>query len=162
MNMQSVRVGAVLVVIVLLYGSRLTKGSSRQSAEGLVFGMKPFVVFSRLLAVAVYIGYFAYSMRTSHFALPVWFPVVILVAIVFSLLQLPGTIVLGPDALSQRFWLLGTKTIRYRDVSVIQALNAGQAIRVVGEGRAITHTNNQSASAEFLAETERRTGIQAR
>jgi hypothetical protein len=157
--MQGIRAVVVVLVIILLYGSRLTKGKARETPEGLVFGMKPFVIFSRALALLVYAGYFLYSMQTSRFALPAWFPVVILLAIGFSMLQLPGTIVLGPTAISQRFWMLGTKVIRYEEVMSIQAFSAGRAIRVVGDNRVIiTHTNNQSAAEEFKAEIARRTG----
>ncbi len=159
--MQGVRLTVVALVVMMLYGSRLTAGSVRKTPEGFSFGMKPFVMISRLLALLVYIGYFIYSVRTSQFVMPAWLPVVILIAVGFSMIQLPGTIVLGPDSLSQKFWLLKSKVIRYRDVSSIQVFGAGRAVRVIGDNRVvITHTNNHSAAEEFKAEMARRTGKQ--
>ena len=79
----------------------------------------------------------------------------------FGVYQLPGTIVLTPTAVVQRFWLRAQKTIAYGEVMVIQAVQAGRITRVLGDNRVtITHTYNHSAAAEFREEIARRTGKQ--
>jgi hypothetical protein len=159
MNMQSIRLVTIFLVFVLLYGSRLSKGKARVTPEGLSFGMKPFVAATRVLAVAVYVAYFMYTILTSQYQLPVWFPFVVVIAIGFSMLQLPGTIVLGPTEMTQRFWLIKSKVIRYSDVTSVQAFSAGRAVRVIGDRTVITHTGNHSGAEEFKAEIARRTGV---
>ncbi len=154
----TVRIIAVVVVFALLYGSRLSKGTAKQTPEGLVFAMKPFVIVARVATLLLYLGFFGHAILSQAHAIPVWFPLVFLVAVAFILLQLPGTIVLGAEAVTQRFWLLKSKRIGYAEVMSIQAFSAGRAIRVVGDNRVvITHTNNHSASEVFRAEIERRT-----
>ena len=155
----AVRITAVVVVFALLYGSRLTKGSVKETSEGLVFAMKPFVIVARVATFLLYLGFFGHTLLSQAQSVPIWFPLVFIVAVVFILIQLPGTIMLGPDAVTQRFWLLKTKRIGYAEVMTIQASSAGRAIRVLGDNRTvITHTNNHSAAETFRAELERRTG----
>lgn len=157
MDMQAVRFTVVILVIAVLYGSRMVKGKPTETPEGLRFGMKSVVIASRLVALAVYVGFYVYTARTHP--IPVWVPVLLVLAVLFVALQLPGTIVLGPDGLTQRFWLLKTKAIRYDEVMTIQALNAGRAVRVAGDSRvAITHNSNLVGQEEFMAEMARRTG----
>jgi hypothetical protein len=159
MDMQTLRIGIVLLLAVLLYGSRMTKGTAKTTPEGLSFGMKLFVVVTRLIALAVYVGFYFYTVRTAQHPLPIWVPSLFVVIVLFAALQLPGTIVLGPESLTQKFWLRAAKTIRYDEVMAITSLTAGRAIRVVGDNRVvITHTNNYAAAEEFKAEMTRRTG----
>ena len=161
MDMQTVRFAVVLVVIVLLYGSRMSTGKAKTTPEGLSFGMKLFVIIARLIAVAVYIGFFVYTARTMQHPMPIWAPILLVVLVLFAALQLPGTIVMGAEALTQKFWLRAAKTIRYDEVMAISALTAGRAIRVVGDNRVvITHTNNHAAADQFKTEMTRRTGKQ--
>ena len=159
MQFNAVRVAAILAVLVLLYGSRLTKGSAKQTPEGLSFAMKPVVVGARVAALIFYVGFFGYTLATHRQHVPMWFPAFFLIAIGFILLQLPGTIVLGPDAVTQRFWFLKQRVIGYSEVMTIQAFAAGRAVRVLGDNRVvITHTNNHSAADRFRSELEQRTG----
>ncbi len=158
-DMSAVRITAVVVVFALLYGSRLTAGSATETPEGLSFAMKPFVMIARVVALLLYLGFFGYTLWAHALSVPVWFPMIFLVAVAFILLQLPGTIVLGPAAVTQRFWFLKQRVIRYQEVMTIQAFSAGRAIRVLGDDRVtITHTSNHSAAEVFRAELERRIG----
>jgi hypothetical protein len=73
--------------------------------------------------------------------------------------QLPGTIVLTPEAVVQRFWLRASKVIPYREIMTIYAGRTGNVTRVLGSNRiTITHTFNHSGSAEFRTELSRRSG----
>lgn len=159
LDMSAVRITAVAVVFALLYGSRLTKGNAKEGPEGLIFAMKPFVVVARVAALVMYLAFFGYTLHSQAHAVPVWFPMVFLVAVAFILLQLPGTIVLGPTSVTQRFWFLKQRVIGYREIVSIHAFAAGRAVRVLGDHRVvITHTNNHSAASVFRAELEQRTG----
>jgi len=51
---------AIGLAILLLYGSRLTKGSVSQTTEGLAFRIKPLFAWSRAIALPAYILFFAY------------------------------------------------------------------------------------------------------
>lgn len=153
------RITAVVIVFALLYGSRLTKGTAKQTPEGLSFAMKPMVIVARVGALLLYLGFFGYMLKTQGSAVPMWFPVLFVVAIGFILMQLPGTIVLGADAATQSFWFLKKRVIRYPEVMTIQAFSAGRAIRVLGNNSVvITHTNNHAAADVFRAELELKTG----
>ena len=84
-----------------------------------------------------------------------------IVAIVFILIRMPGTITLTPTAVTQRFWLLPSKQIAYEDVMAIQSVRGGSITRVMGNTRVnIVHTQGHSAADEFRAEMEKRTGKQ--
>lgn len=153
------RIFAVVAVFALLYGSRLNKGKARETPAGVVFPMKPMVIVARVAALVLYIGFFGYTLRTQGTAIPMWFPALFLLAVGFILLQLPGTIVLGPESITQNFWFLKQRVIRYGEVMAIQAFSAGRAIRVLGDNRmVVTHTNNHSDAQRFRAELERSTG----
>ncbi|HXC97318.1 MAG TPA: hypothetical protein VNU92_16570 [Edaphobacter sp.] len=149
----------VLVVLLLLvFGGRLTKGSMRQSPDGLVFGTKPIIIWTRIIALPALILFIVAS--TMHQTQTPWFLYLFIVAaVVFLLVQLPGTITLTPTAITQRFWFRPLKSIQYKEVMAIQSVLAGRAIRVLGDNRVkITHTVNHCANAEFVQELERRTG----
>jgi hypothetical protein len=93
---------------------------------------------------------------------PKFLPLLIVALAALILSQMPGTIVLTPGGLIQRFWLRPSKAISYPEVMSIQMIGAGRMVRVLGDNRvSITHTWNHSASAEFVAELERRTGKRA-
>ena len=161
-NGGTVRLLAVAVVFVLLYGSRLTKGSVRHSADGLVFALKPMVIASRIGAVLLYAGFLAYTVVHASRPVPAWFYAVFVAAVGFILLQLPGTIVLGPESVTQSYWFLKRRVIAYGEVMALQAYQAGRAVRVIGDNRVtITHTTNHSAQDAFKAEMEQRTGKRA-
>jgi cytochrome b561 len=136
MTPQMFRIVAFGILILLLYGGRLVRGKARETAAGVIFPMKALVIASRLGIVVLYLGFL------------VW--------------MVPGTIVLGPEALTQSFWFLKQRQIRYDQVMMLRSFAAGRAIRVLGDNQVtITHTNNHADGPRFLAEMERRTGKKA-
>ena len=152
--------GAVLVaVIILLYAGRMTKGSAKESPEGLVFGMKPVVLWTRILAIPLYLAIILYPLIGLHHQVPVWLPVFVVAVLALAAYQLPGTIVLTPAAVIQRFWFRGDKTIQYHEVMTIQSIQVGRITRVLGDNRVIiTHNTAHSDADRFRTELERRTG----
>ncbi len=156
---QTIRIAALVVVFVLLYGSRVTKGVAKETAAGLEFALKPMVVVARIGALLLYAGFLGYTVHTARTPVPAWFYLVFVVAIGFILLQLPGTIVLGAQEMSQTFWLMKKKVIGYGEVMAMQVVSAGRSTRVMGDNRVvITHTQNHAAGEVFRAEMERRSG----
>lgn len=147
------------VVLVLLYGSRLTKGSVRETPEGMAFGLKPIFAWSRAIALPAYVLFFVYMLMVKHQQVPWWMALLFVAAIALGLAQMPGTIVLTPDAVTQRFWLQKSKRIEYGQVMAVQAMAGGRTTWVLGDNRVkISHTGNHCASEEFRAEIQRRTG----
>ncbi|MCU1322135.1 MAG: hypothetical protein JWM43_1784 [Acidobacteriaceae bacterium] len=155
--------GAVLVaVIILLYAGRMSKGSAKETPEGLVFGMKPLVLWTRLLAIPLYMAIILYPLLALHHEVPMWLPVLVVAAIALTAYQLPGTILLTPAAVVQRFWLRGDKSIQYHEVMTVQSIQAGRITRVLGDNRTtITHNTAHSDAERFRSELERRTGKRA-
>jgi hypothetical protein len=154
-----IRAGAVALVIVLLYGSRLSTGKVRETPEGLVFRIKPLFAWSRAIALPAYILFFAYMMFVQRQVLPWWMALLFVAAVAIGVMQMPGTIVLTPMAITQRFWLQPSKVIRYNEVVAIQEMQGGRMTAVLGDNRVkITHTSNHCAAVEFRQELERRTG----
>ncbi len=91
--------------------------------------------------------------------MPIWVPVILGLLVVFLLYQSPGTILLTPTAVVQRFWFHADKIIQYPEVMTIQLAQAGRFTRVLGDNRiTITHTSSHSDAQGFRAELERRTG----
>ncbi len=155
-----VRAGAVGLAIVLLYGSRLSKGTVRETPEGLVFRIKPLFAWSRAIALPAYMLFFVYMMAVQKQAVPWWMALLFVAAVALGLMQMPGTIVLTPSAITQRFWLQPSKRILYDQVAAIQGMQGGRMTAVVGENRIrITHSSNHSAALKFQKEMERRTGM---
>ena len=153
------RAVAVGLAIVLLYGSRLTKGSVKQIPDGLVFGIKPLFAWARAIALPAYILFFLYLAATQKQQVPWWMGLLLLAAIALGVMQMPGTITLNPTAIKQRFWFQPSKAIQYSEVMAIQAMQGGRMTRVLGDNRVtITHTSNHCAATEFQQEIERRTG----
>ncbi len=149
----------ILMVFLLLYSSRVTKGKVKETPEGLVFEMKPVYAWSRMLALPAYMGFFLWIAWRQNHVMP-W-PIIFLCLIAFAigLLQMPGTITLTPMAVTQHFWLQPSKTILYNEVMNLQAMQGGRTILVAGDNRVrIRHSANHAAAAEFRAELERRTG----
>jgi hypothetical protein len=150
---------ALVVVVAVVFGSRMTKGSVTETPEGPVFGIKPVILCMRIVVLPALIAFVIYFWMTSKQSPPVWVPVLFFAAIAFILAQMPGTIALTPTAVTQRFWFRPSKTIQYNEVMAIQSAQGGRMIRVLGDNRVrITHTSNHSAAAEFQQELERRTG----
>ena len=159
MNAYSIRWFAVGAVFLLLYGSRLTQGKARRTEAGLQFALKPMVIASYAGALLLYAGFLLYSAYLSPSRTPVWFYLVFLLAMGLIVLRLPGTIVLGPESLTQSYWFLKQRVIGYADVVSVQSYVAGKAVRVMSATRVtVTHTNNHAAQPEFRAEIERLTG----
>ena len=137
----------------------MSKGTSKETPEGRVYGLKPLVLWSRILAIPIYLGIFLYPLLTQHQQVPVWLPVLVLALLGFAAYQLPGTIVLTPTAVIQHFWLRKDKAIQYHEVMTVQAIQAGRITRVLGDNRvAITHNTAHSDSEGFRTELARRTG----
>jgi hypothetical protein len=150
---------AVGVALLLLYGSRLTKGSLVQMPDGLVFRIKPLFAWARAIALPAYILFFVYMMSTQKQPVPWWMAILFLAAIAVGVMQMPGTITLNPTAVTQRFWFQPSKAIQYNEVMAIQSMQGGRMTRVLGDNRVkITHTSNHCAAMEFQQEIERRTG----
>jgi hypothetical protein len=140
----------------------MVKGSPRETPDGLAFPLKPLVLWGRAVVLPLYLALFAWPAWKVHHHVPVWFLVIILAAFALLLSQMPGTILLTPTGLVQKFWLRGTKTITYPEVMSIQMVGAGRMTRVLGDNRvSITHTWNHSGATEFVKELERRTGKRA-
>jgi hypothetical protein len=153
------RAVAIGIAILLLYGSRLTKGSIVQTPDGLAFRIKPLFAWARAIALPAYILFFIYIMSTQKQPVPWWMALLFIAAIGVGVMQMPGTITLTPTAVTQRFWFQPSKAIRYNEVIAIQAMQAGRMTRVLGDNRSrITHTSNHCAATEFRQELERRTG----
>jgi hypothetical protein len=153
------RAGAVIVAILLLYGSRLSTGAVRAMPEGLVFRIKPLFAWSRAIALPAYMLFFVYMMIVQKQTVPWWMALLFVAAVALGVMQMPGTIVLTPMAITQRFWLQPSKAIQYNDVVAIQGMQGGRMTAVLGDnGVKITHTSNHCAAVEFRQELERRTG----
>lgn len=153
------RVGAIVLAILLLYGSRLSKGSVKETPEGPAFRIKPLFAWSRAIALPAYMLFFAYMMMVQKQTVPWWMALLFIAALSLGIMQMPGTIVFTPMALTQRFWLQPSKSILYKDVVSLQGMQGGRMTAVTGENRIrITHTSNHCAPDEFRQEIERRTG----
>ncbi len=136
--LRSVALGVVLLVV---FGSRFTTGSVTQTSEGLVFGIKPVILWARVIILPLLIFFVVYTLTTNRHAAPWWVFLLFFAAIVFILVQMPGTITLTRTAITQRFWFQPSKTIQYSEVMAIQAAQAGRMTRVLGDNRVtITHT----------------------
>ena len=159
MNLHTLQMASLVAIAVLLFASRNARGTARRTADGVSFPLKPFVVWSRALALVFYCALFAYPLWISQRSIPAWLLLLLFAATMFSLYQLPGTIVLTDAAVLQRFWLRAPKSIPYPDVMTIQMLLNGRQTRVLGANRTtITHTYNHSAAADFQSELASRTG----
>jgi hypothetical protein len=156
---RTLRAIAVGLAILLLYGSRLTKGSVVQTGEGLAFRIKPLFAWSRAIALPAYILFFIYIMTIQKQHVPWWMALLFVAAIAVGVMQMPGTITLTPMAIMQHYWFQPSKTIQYNEVMAIQAMQGGRMTRILGDNRVkITHTSNHCAAIEFQHEIERRTG----
>jgi hypothetical protein len=150
---------AIGLAVLLLYGSRLTKGSVVQTPEGVAFRIKPLFAWARAIALPAYILFFFYMMSMQKQPVPWWMALLFIAAIAIGVMQMPGTITLTPMAVTQRFWFQPSKAIQYNEVMAIQAMQGGRMTRVMGDNRVkITHTSNHCAAEEFRQELERRTG----
>ena len=153
------RAAALGVILLVFYGSRVTKGSVTNTPEGLVFGIKPLILWTRIIALPVLVFFVVYVMTTRIHTAPLWLYLAFFAAIAFILAQMPGTITLTPTAITQRFWFRQSKTIQYNEIMAIQVAQGGRITRVLGDNRVqITHTSNHCAAEEFRQEVEHRTG----
>jgi hypothetical protein len=155
---QTVRTFFLILVVVLVYAARMSKGTAKETPEGLTFGMKPAIIWARLLLIPIYLGLILYPILTHQRSMPI--PVLILLALVliFVLYFLPGTIVLTQSAVVQHFWFRSDKTIQYPEVMAFQSAQLGRQTRVLGDNRiTITHTINHSDSERFRTELAQRT-----
>jgi len=158
-DLHTLQIAAMAIVFALIFSGRLVKGHPRQTPEGLVFPLKPLVVFSRALALPLYFLLFAYPLWISRQSIPAWLLILLLVAVLFGLYQYPGTILLTPTAVVQRFWFRAQKIITYPEIMTVAAARAGAVTTVLGDNRVtITHTFNHAGSAEFRTELARLSG----
>ena len=152
------RAATVALAIILLYGSRMTKGAAHETPDGLTFPIKPLFAWARGIVLPAYILFFAYITYTQRQPIPWWMPLLLLAALAVGLLQMPGTITLTPTAVTQKFWFLHSKSIPYNEVAALQTMQGGRITRVVTDHRLIiTHTANHAASAQFQKEIQSRT-----
>ena len=159
LDLHTLQIAAMVAVFALIYLARATKGKPRETAAGIAFPLKPLVVISRAIALPLYFLLFAYPLWISRQSIPAWLLLLIFVVSLFALFQLPGTIVLTPTAVTQRFWLRASKIIPYTEILGIAASPTGSVTRVLGANRlAITHTFNHAASTEFRADLARLSG----
>jgi hypothetical protein len=143
----------------LIYAGRLSKGSPKETSQGLAFPLKPLVLWSRALVLPVYFALLVWPLWKSHQHIPFWLPLMFLGLLGLVLFQMPGTIAFTPMGLTQRFWLRKDKSMRYDEIMSTQVIGAGRMTRVLGDNRvSITHTWNHSGSDQFRKELERRTG----
>ena len=158
-NPQQILVPLIAVMlVVMMYGSRISPGKAVETPEGLVFRLKPIYGWSRIVLLPIYMGFFLWIAWRQNHVMP-W-PIVFLclIAIVIGLIQLPGTITLTPMSVTQTYWLQKSKTILYGEVMGLQAMQAGRTILVLGDNRVrIRHSANHAGTAQFRAEMERRT-----
>src|ERR1700733_10653162 len=153
------RAGAVILAILLLYGSPASAGTVGETPGGPPLPIKPLFAWSRAIALPAYMLFFVYMMIVQKQTVPWWMALLFVAAIALGVMQMPGTIVLTPMAITQRFWLQPSKAIRYNEVVAIQGMQGGRMTAVLGDNRVrITHTSNHCAAVEFRQELERRTG----
>ncbi|WP_263410933.1 hypothetical protein [Terriglobus tenax] len=160
---QLMRTIALAFFILLVFSSRMSKGSVKQTPEGPAFPIKPLFAISRWLLLIVYIGLVA-SLSIMHVSKvpPVWVLAILVAVIALVVSRMPGTIVLTPTAVVQRFWFFKEKQIPYIEVMAVSVSQAGRATRVMGSNRVtILHTPNHSAAEAFRSELELRTGKKA-
>jgi hypothetical protein len=157
---QLLRTVAFCVIVLAIFGSRFTSGSVRQTSEGLVFGIKPVIAWTRAILLPAFVLFFLYAAITTHRnPVPLWVSLLFFAAIGVIVMQMPGTITLTPTAVTQRFWFRPSKAIQYNEVMAIQAAPGSRSTHVLGDNRVrITHTLNHSAAKEFQQELEHRTG----
>ncbi|MBS1823552.1 MAG: hypothetical protein JST61_16530 [Acidobacteria bacterium] len=161
-DFKTLQIVTLAALFAVLYAGRMVKGSPRETPEGLAFPLKPLVLWGRVVVLPLYFALFGWPMWKAQHHVPAWLPVFVVGLLAVVLSQMPGTIVLTPTGLVQKFWLRGTKAISYPEVMSIQLTGAGRMTRVLGDNRvSITHTWNHSGAAEFAQELERRTGKRA-
>lgn len=152
----------IIAVLVLQYSGRMTTGKVTETAEGMVFALKPMYLWTRILVYPLYAAFFLWVVWRQHHGVPWPIVFLFLIFIAIGLLQLPGTIILTPAAVIQRFWVQPSKTILYGEIMTLQTMQAGRTTLVLGDNRVrIRHSANHSASIEFQREMERRTGKRA-
>lgn len=158
LDLHTLQIASMVAVFALLYAARATKGHARNTPAGLSFPLKPLVILSRAIALPLYFLLFAYPLWISRQSIPAWLLVLLFVVTLFALFQLPGTVVLTPSAVTQRYWFRSSKTIPYAEILGVAASPTSAVTRVLGANRiAITHTFNHAASATFREELARRT-----
>jgi hypothetical protein len=157
---QLLRTVAFCVILLVVFGSRFTTGSARQTPEGLAFGIKPMIAWTRAIFLPAFVLFFFYAAMINHRSSVPWVvSLFFIAAVVIIVMQIPGTITLTPTAVTQRFWFRPSKTIQYNEIMAIQASPGSRSTHVLGDNRVrITHTLNHSAAKEFQQELERRTG----
>jgi hypothetical protein len=157
LDAQTVRTIFLVLLVIVIFGTRITKGTAKETPEGLTFSVKPAVTLTRYLILPLYLVLIFYPVLTHQRNMPISVPIILVLVLGFLLYQMPGTIVLTANAIVQHFWLRADKTIQYPEVMAIEAATQGRT-RVLGDNRTtITHTISHSDSARFRAELAQRT-----
>jgi hypothetical protein len=157
LDAQTVRTIFVVFLVLFILATRMTKGTAKETPEGLEFGMKPAVILMRLLILPIYLGVILYPVLTHQRNMPIWVPIFLVLILALVLYRMPGTIVLTNSAITQHFWLRADKTIQYPEVMAFQAAQAGRT-RVLGDNRTtITHTPDHADAPRFRTELAQRT-----
>jgi hypothetical protein len=155
---QTLRSAFLIIFVIVVFASRMTRGTATETADGLKFGMKPVLSVMRLLFIPIYLGIIFYPVITGHHNMPVWVLIFLVLLLLVVMYQAPGTILLTPTAVVQRFWLRADKVIQYPEVMAIQLGQGGRLTRVLGDNRVtITHTSGHSDAPRFRTELEQRT-----
>ncbi|SNS27646.1 hypothetical protein SAMN05421770_101304 [Granulicella rosea] len=127
-----------------------------EDRSGLVFSAFPynslFPFFYIPFGLVEFLKHLSEGWATRHFDWMMWLDLsIVLMMFVAAAFSLPGTIVLGPDGIYQRFWLLKDRCIRYCDVNKIVSQQAGVTVKP-HVGRAISFVNAQGFPDRALFE----------
>jgi hypothetical protein len=158
LDAQLVRNIFLIIFVIVVFASRMTRGAATETPDGLQFAMKPVLSFMRLIFIPIYLGIIFYPVITHQHNMPPWVPILLVLILIFILYQSPGTILLTPAAVVQRFWFRADKVIQYPEVMAIQVVQSGRHTRVLGDNRVtISHTSGHADAPRFRTELERRT-----
>ena len=156
LDLKTIQVLSVFVLFGIFYMGRMAKGTAHETPEGMSFGTKPIVSLLRFVGLPAYFVIMLYPRWVQHHSLPLVLYLLLVALFVIILIQLPGTIILTPTAVMQRFWLRPIKTIQYREIMAVEELPRGNT-KVLGDNRVtIIHTFNHCASQQFREEIARR------
>ena len=64
----------VFLIIIFILGTRMTKGTAKQTPEGLTFSVKPAVTWTRYLFLPLYLALMFYPVLTHQHNMPIWVP----------------------------------------------------------------------------------------
>ncbi len=65
LDLKTLQMFMLFALFGLIYAGRMVKGAARETPEGLSFGMKPLVMWGRIIVLPVYFALFAYPLWMS-------------------------------------------------------------------------------------------------